>query len=98
MLRSPIVQGSSATEELILCPLEQERDDLVMTMGAVEKERDFYFDKLREIELLLQVTHTPRSLSPGSLVLLGTYFLWGWIITIPGVRCWQESDGLHSHD
>lgn len=24
-------------------------------MSAVEKERDFYFDKLREIEVLLQV-------------------------------------------
>lgn len=34
----------------------QERDELVTTMTAVEKERDFYFDKLRDIELLFQVS------------------------------------------
>ncbi|CAN0462284.1 unnamed protein product, partial [Ectocarpus sp. 8 AP-2014] len=35
----------------------QERDELLTTMAAVEKERDFYFDKLRDIELLFQVSN-----------------------------------------
>ncbi len=38
------------------CCDTQERDELLTTMAAVEKERDFYFDKLRDVELLFQVT------------------------------------------
>lgn len=44
-----------------LCGLPfQERDELLTTMAAVEKERDFYFDKLRDIELLFQAREKGR--------------------------------------
>ncbi|KAK6382100.1 microtubule integrity protein mal3 [Exophiala oligosperma] len=39
--------GSSAA-------LKQENDQLKEAIGGLEKERDFYFSKLRDIELLLQ--------------------------------------------
>ncbi|CAN0236281.1 unnamed protein product [Ascophyllum nodosum] len=34
--------------------LTQEREELIASVAAVEKERDFYFDKLRDVELLMQ--------------------------------------------
>lgn len=34
--------------------LQQELSDMKMNMDTLEKERDFYFAKLRDIEVLLQ--------------------------------------------
>ena len=41
--------------------LNAEISDLRMNMDTVEKERDFYFGKLRDIELLLQANDTKKT-------------------------------------
>lgn len=48
----------------------QERDELLTTMAAVEKERDFYFDKLRDVELLFQASGKRGSLFFSSRLIL----------------------------
>lgn len=41
--------------------LQAELQDLRMNMDTVEKERDFYFGKLRDIEMLLQANETKKT-------------------------------------
>ncbi len=45
--------GSAAGNEQVK-QLKGEMDELRINMDTVEKERDFYFGKLRDIEMLLQ--------------------------------------------
>ena len=58
---SPVVAAASVASAAELLALRQEKDDAVRSMAelrlemdGMEKERDFYFDKLRDIEILLQ--------------------------------------------
>jgi len=39
---------------IILCVIGLELAELKLTMEGLEKERDFYFEKLRDIEIMLQ--------------------------------------------
>jgi len=48
---APRAMGSSGAGSLAL---KQENEQLKEAIGGLEKERDFYFSKLRDIELLLQ--------------------------------------------
>ncbi|TNV71867.1 hypothetical protein FGO68_gene3163 [Halteria grandinella] len=41
--------------------LQSELQDLRMNMDTVEKERDFYFGKLRDIEMLLQANESKKT-------------------------------------
>ena len=41
--------------------LQQEIHDLKMNMDTVEQERDLYFAKLRDIELLLQLNEASKT-------------------------------------
>lgn len=48
---APRATGGSGAGSLAM---KQENDQLKEAIGGLEKERDFYFSKLRDIELLLQ--------------------------------------------
>jgi RP/EB family microtubule-associated protein len=48
---APRSMGGSSAGSLAL---KQENEQLKEAIGGLEKERDFYFSKLRDIELLLQ--------------------------------------------
>jgi RP/EB family microtubule-associated protein len=53
---SMIATNNTATEEYVrqIDGLQKENADLKTDIEGLEKERDFYFDKLRDIEVLLQ--------------------------------------------
>jgi len=51
--KAPIVQGESGSSQKMQ-ELQQQVEELQNIAAEVEKERDFYFGKLREIELLCQ--------------------------------------------
>ncbi|KAF9541071.1 hypothetical protein BGW38_009848, partial [Lunasporangiospora selenospora] len=50
-LRGP---GASAVDHSVILGLQKELQEERTTVAALEKERDFYFGKLRDIELLIQ--------------------------------------------
>ena len=58
---SKVLHGSKASESANAGKLETEIQDMRMNMDTVEKERDFYFGKLRDIELLLQANDTKKT-------------------------------------
>ncbi len=60
----PSISGSKPSKggEVDVAKLQQEISDLRLNMDTVEKERDFYFAKLRDIELLLQANPSKSSI------------------------------------
>lgn len=63
---APVPDSSETAEQLVLANkeishlktevdrLQSSQAELRVEMGGIEKEREFYFDKLREIEMMLQ--------------------------------------------
>lgn len=55
------VIGAKGADQGDASKLQAEIQDLRMNMDTVEKERDFYFGKLRDIELLLQANESKKT-------------------------------------
>lgn len=60
--RSAAVGGAAVGGGAAALALRQENESLKEAIAGLEKERDFYFSKLRDIELLLQtaIEHDPE--------------------------------------
>ena len=56
-----VVTSHKAGDHGDLSKLNAELQDLRMNMDTVEKERDFYFGKLRDIEMLLQANEHKKT-------------------------------------
>lgn len=54
---------SSAADKAKITELNNEMAEMKMTADTLEKERDFYFGKLRDIEILLQNQPEPAPIS-----------------------------------
>jgi RP/EB family microtubule-associated protein len=54
MIGKGAIGGGKPGDSSDVAKLQAEIQDIRMNMDTVEKERDFYFGKLRDIELLLQ--------------------------------------------
>lgn len=52
--RTPLSSGGSNASAAQTAALSQENNALKETVQGLERERDFYFSKLRDIELLVQ--------------------------------------------
>lgn len=67
--KAPVASGTiskqviskSKTDSSDAAKLQQEIQDLKMNMDTVEQERDLYFAKLRDIELLLQLNEASKT-------------------------------------
>jgi RP/EB family microtubule-associated protein len=51
---APVAPTSSAADQKEIADLKHESAELKVTMEGLERERDFYFGKLRDIEIMLQ--------------------------------------------
>ncbi|KAI9138982.1 calponin homology domain-containing protein, partial [Paraphysoderma sedebokerense] len=66
-ITSPKSPSASATASRQVQELTKELEELKATMSGLETERDFYFGKLRDIEIIIQTKNTstpPELLSP----------------------------------
>lgn len=57
--QAPIASATSATNALQLAALTKTITELKLSVDEMEKERDFYFNKLRDIEILTQKISDP---------------------------------------
>ena len=59
-----------AAAAAIAAEQEAHISELRATCASLEKERDFYFAKLRAIELLFQTTHASSAVAPTVLAIM----------------------------